>query len=109
VHPGGACARLASFNAIIRRTTGIGIGSPTPAECDNTIFALQSRKIRSVNPDVLQIAEPGVDAVDGFGPGPADQSAGPAAARKDQLPDSERPGSARGERFMPWAFEVGPP
>ena len=36
--PEAPCARLASFNASISRTSGAGIGSPTPAACDNTML-----------------------------------------------------------------------
>ncbi len=47
--PEAPWARLASFNAIIRRTTGAGIGSPTPAACESTILRCRvSRSSRSM-------------------------------------------------------------
>ena len=36
--PEAPCARLASLRAIISRTIGAGIGSPTPAACDSTML-----------------------------------------------------------------------
>ena len=36
--PDAPCARLASLSAIISRTTGTGVGSPVPAQCDSTML-----------------------------------------------------------------------
>ena len=36
--PEAPCPRLASFNASMSRTSGAGMGSPTPAACDNTML-----------------------------------------------------------------------
>ena len=41
--PDAPCARLASFSAIISRTTGPGIGAPSPAACDSTMFRCNAR------------------------------------------------------------------
>ena len=43
--PEAPCARLASFSAIISRTTAAGIGSPTPAACDSTMLRCSVREI----------------------------------------------------------------
>ena len=36
--PEAPWARLASFRAIISRTTGTGMGSPVPAACESTML-----------------------------------------------------------------------
>ncbi|KAG0774455.1 hypothetical protein G6F57_016281 [Rhizopus arrhizus] len=50
--PEAPCARLTSFSAIIKRTTLAGIGSPTPAACESTMFrcrvARSSRSMRTL-------------------------------------------------------------
>ncbi|MNT04139.1 hypothetical protein D3C72_1387050 [compost metagenome] len=50
--PEAPWARLTSFNAIISRTTFAGIGSPTPAACESTMFrcrvARSSRSMRTL-------------------------------------------------------------
>ena len=62
--PEAPCARLASFSAIISRTTATGIGSPTPAACDEHDVALQGFEVGGVDAHAGQLAEAGVDAVD---------------------------------------------
>ena len=50
--PEAPCARLASFSAIISRTIAGGVGSPTPAACESTMFrcsvARSAASIRTV-------------------------------------------------------------
>lgn len=36
--PDAPWARLASLSAIIKRATGCGVASPTPAQCDSTML-----------------------------------------------------------------------
>ena len=63
--PEAPCARLASLSAIISRTTGAGVGSPTPAACDSTMLRCSVARSAGVDAHAGELAEAGVDAVDG--------------------------------------------
>ena len=62
--PEEPCARLASLSAIISRTIGAGIASPTPAECDSTMLRCKLLEVAGGDADAGELAEAGVDAVD---------------------------------------------
>ena len=64
--PEAPCARLASLSAIISRTIGAGAASPTPAACDSTMLRCKDFEVARCDLDARQLAEAGVDAVNGL-------------------------------------------